>query len=78
MEAVEKEANMEKEYANFVKELDEAELEENERLDNEEHIDAIEHDIEHIDEQVIYRLSSIKYWYHSVGKIHRDYNFCSF
>uniref|UniRef100_A0A183EWA8 FAM192A_Fyv6_N domain-containing protein n=1 Tax=Gongylonema pulchrum TaxID=637853 RepID=A0A183EWA8_9BILA len=54
-ETVEKEANMEQEYANFLKELDEAKHEEERREESAELADAIEHDIDLIDEQVLFR-----------------------
>uniref|UniRef100_A0A914RB19 ZNF380 coiled-coil domain-containing protein n=1 Tax=Parascaris equorum TaxID=6256 RepID=A0A914RB19_PAREQ len=52
VETIERQANMEHEYANFLNELNEAEKEEEEREDLEEQTSAIEHDIEHIDEQI--------------------------
>ncbi|KHN86778.1 Zinc finger protein [Toxocara canis] len=52
VETIEKQATMEQEYANFLSELNEAKQEEEEREDIEEQTSAIEHDIEHIDEQI--------------------------
>lgn len=52
VDTIEKRANIEQEYAHFMKELDEAKQEEEQREENEEHFVAIEHDIELIDEQI--------------------------
>ncbi|VDM97745.1 unnamed protein product, partial [Thelazia callipaeda] len=52
VETIEKEANMEQEYEIFMKELNEAEKEEERREENEEHLGAVEHDIELIDDQI--------------------------
>ncbi|EJW88657.1 hypothetical protein WUBG_00430 [Wuchereria bancrofti] len=52
IDTIEKQANIEQQYADFIRELDEAKQEEEHREENEEHIVAIEHDIELIDEQI--------------------------
>uniref|UniRef100_A0A915PBZ9 Coiled-coil domain-containing protein 16 n=1 Tax=Setaria digitata TaxID=48799 RepID=A0A915PBZ9_9BILA len=52
VETIEKQANIEQEYIDFMRELDEAKQEEEHREENEEHVVAIEHDIELIDEQI--------------------------
>lgn len=54
VDTIEKQASMEQEYANFMKELDEAKQEEEQREENEEYVVAIERDIELIDEQVYF------------------------
>lgn len=48
----EKRAALDEEYANFMRELNEAKLEEEEKEDKEEYMGAIKHDIELINEQV--------------------------
>ncbi|VIO91429.1 MGC20398 protein, putative [Brugia malayi] len=52
IDTIEKQANIEQQYADFIRELDDAKHEEEHREENEEHIVAVEHDIELIDEQI--------------------------
>uniref|UniRef100_A0A0R3RQQ4 Zinc finger protein 830 n=1 Tax=Elaeophora elaphi TaxID=1147741 RepID=A0A0R3RQQ4_9BILA len=52
IDTIEKQANIEQQYVDFMKELDEAKQEEEYREENEEYVVAIEHDIELIDEQI--------------------------
>ncbi|VDN58786.1 unnamed protein product [Dracunculus medinensis] len=52
VETIEKKANMEDEYANFMKELHEAKQKHDEKEIMEEEISGIKRDIEHIDEQI--------------------------
>ncbi|CAG9532114.1 unnamed protein product [Cercopithifilaria johnstoni] len=52
IDTIEKQANIEQQYTDFMKELDEAKQEEEHREENEEYVVAIEHDIELINEQI--------------------------
>ncbi|KAL4003624.1 hypothetical protein ACH3XW_8380 [Acanthocheilonema viteae] len=52
IDTIEKQANIEQQYIDFMRELDEAKQEEEHREENEEYVVAIEHDIELIDEQI--------------------------
>ncbi|VDK63952.1 unnamed protein product [Onchocerca ochengi] len=52
IDTIEKQANIEQQYIDFMRELDEAKQEEQHREEDEEHVVAIEHDIAFIDEQI--------------------------
>ncbi|KAM3723655.1 Zinc finger protein [Dirofilaria immitis] len=52
VDTIEKQANIEQQYIDFMRELDEAKKEEEHREENEENVVAIEHDIELINEQI--------------------------
>ncbi|VDK78012.1 unnamed protein product [Litomosoides sigmodontis] len=52
IDTIQKQENIEQQYIDFMRELDEAKQEEEHREQNEEHVVAIEHDIELIDEQI--------------------------
>ncbi|OZC11696.1 hypothetical protein X798_01559 [Onchocerca flexuosa] len=52
IDTIEKQANIEQQYIDFMRELDEAKEEEQHREEDEEHVVAIEHDIAFIDEQI--------------------------